>query len=316
MVLPRFVPPMLAAAGDFFSSEEHLYEVKWDGIRCLVRCDGQGVCLMSRNARDITAAFPDLTTVEHQVNGMDWIMDGELIVLDSQGIPRFDLVCRRNLMTNRQRIGHAAQIHPAVLIVFDLLYLNGENLLHLPLEIRRRTLEQALSPNARVQLSPAMIGADSRFHQAVVRQGMEGTVIKDLQSAYHAGKRTEHWTKVRHVLQSDCVICGFIPKGAAAFQSLLLGQYNAVGQLVYVGHVGTGFTSRLQTRLCELLNRLKQNEPAVTISPADGKKAHWVKPVLVCAIEHLCWTGDHKLRHPVFCGLRQDKSPQECVLEP
>jgi bifunctional non-homologous end joining protein LigD len=307
---------MLASTGNYFTSEEHLYEVKWDGLRCLVRYDKQGVTLMSRNARNISAAFPELTTIDQQVDGDNWMIDCELIALNSQGKPEFDLVRKRNLLTDEQRIHHEAQMHPATLIAFDLLYLNDQSLQNLPLNQRRQTLTLILSSNERIQLSPAKIGAGQWFHQAVVQQGMEGTMIKDLQSAYLPGQRTKHWIKVRHVRQSDCVICGFIPKGTDSFQSLLVGQYRADGQLVYVGHVGTGFTNRLQTELSAQLRKLRQDSTPVDIPYAAAKRAQWVRPVLVCVIEHLTWTADHILRHPVFRGVRQDKLPEECLLEP
>jgi ATP-dependent DNA ligase len=144
--------------------------------------------------------------------------------------------------------------------------------------------------------------------------GMEGTMIKELRSAYQPGKRTHHWVKVRHILQADCVIGGFVAKGAEEFGSLLVGQYDRNDQLIYIGHVGSGFTTAENMAIASALKRITRSAPPFAEACAATRATIWVEPVLVCVVEHLTWTSDGALRHPVFRGIRTDKETQECRL--
>lgn len=314
MTLPTFIAPMLASPGAFFQAEQYLYEPKWDGIRCLAFYDGQ-VRLMSRNAHDISARFPEFAELPAYVHGKSWVLDGELIVLDAQGKPSFDLVRNRNLLSQAAQIARKSATQPATLIAFDILYHQDEALLPLPLASRHARLHENVHPAALIQISPGMQNANYQFHQKMVAQGFEGTVIKDLASPYLPGQRTNRWIKVRQVAESDCVIGGYAAKATDSFHSLLLGQYAQEGNLVFVGHVGTGFTAAEQLAILSALKRLQRSTPSFTVIPRSATKgAVWVEPVLVCAIEHLTWTSEGMLRHPVFRSIRTDKLAIECKL--
>jgi len=315
MPLPTFIPPMLATPGPLTYSKESLYEPKWDGLRCLAFKDKR-LRLMSRNGRDMTAHFPDLADLAHCLHGEPWVLDGELVIFDDTGKASFDLVRDRNLTTTPTRITHLAQCHPAVLIVFDLLYHRGISLMDKMLRARRSLLEQHLEPGQHVALSPAVVGAGPGFHQTVVHHGCEGTMIKRLESPYAPGSRSPYWIKVRNVKETDCVIGGFVQRGPQQLASLLLGQHLLPAKtLHYVGRVGAGFSENQSQTLLNFLYRILTHAPPFTaIAPNLARGASWVRPIVVCRVEYLTWTAKGLLRHPVFRGIRSDKPPLECLL--
>ncbi|NLN19697.1 MAG: ATP-dependent DNA ligase [Firmicutes bacterium] len=314
MSLPRFVPPMLATPGPPVWSDEFLYEPKWDGLRCLAFKE-DCLRLMSRNGREMTAHFPELAGL-NCLRQTPWAVDGELVIFDESGQAVFDLVRNRNLTITPARRARMADEHPAVLIVFDLLYHDGINLMDKTLQERRRLLERHLQPGPHVVLSPATVGAGPEFHDVVLHYGCEGTMIKKLDSLYQPGKRSPYWIKVRNVKETDCVICGYTrnPQGLA---SMVLGQYRPSSEtLLYVGRVGTGFSTKDGATLLEFFNRIRTERSPFSerLDGGNGDITTWLKPLIVCRIEYLTWTANGLLRHPVFRGIRTDKTPAECIL--
>lgn len=308
---------MLATPGSLTYSDEFLYEPKWDGLRCLAFNDEQ-LRLMSRNGRDVTVQFPDLADLAHCLPHTPWVLDGELVVFNEVGQVSFDLVCDRNLTTTPVRLAHLAQRHPAVLIVFDLLYHQGNSLMDQTLSTRRRLLEKHLEPGRHVALSPAVVSAGPGFHQTAVQHGCEGTMIKRLNSPYTPGLRSLDWIKVRDVKETDCVIGGYIRRNSQQLASLLLGQHvTPAPPLRYVGRVGTGFTEKQNMILLSFLSRIHTERPPFPLGvSALPRGAIWVQPLVVCRIEYLAWTAKGLLRHPVFRGIRTDKAPSECTAAP
>jgi DNA ligase D-like protein (predicted ligase) len=300
-------------SGELFSSDLHLYEPKWDGIRCLAFA-AKPPRFLSRNGHDISACFPELAALGQRIRAREWVLDGELIVLDSSGKPSFDLARDRNLLQDSGRIRRSAEATPAVFIAFDLLYRAGEPLFDLTLAARRRLLEEILSPSDIVRLSPAVRNGGQAFHSAAVAAGLEGTVIKALSSPYLPGRRSKHWIKIRQVSAADCVIGGYTA-GGHGFRSLLVGQYDDA-ELVYLGHVGTGFSAAQKEVIVQALERITAAQsPFPAVPPAAAKGATWVRPAVVCTVEYLTWTGEGLLRHPVFRGIRSDKAAAECILQ-
>ena len=140
-------------------------------------------------------------------------------------------------------------------------------------------------------------------------------MIKRLNSLYHPGKRSPHWIKVRHVKETDCVICGYA-RGDQRLASLVLGQYRLSSKtLFYVGRVGTGFSAKDSATLLEFFSRIPTDRsPFSDMAAALNGDITWLKPLLVCRVEYLAWTTNGLLRHPVFRGIRTDKGPEECTL--
>lgn len=285
---------MLAtAAPGPFDSPTHLFEVKWDGWRCLAYLDA---CtrLYSRNGNPLTARFPELSSLHQQVHAPA-VLDGELVAMVG-GRPQF----------SRALAGKSGLIF----VAFDLLQLDGMPLLERPLEERRALLGQTLRPGPRAVLSEAVPARGLDLFQAVRERGMEGVVAKALGTPYVPGRRTQHWLKVTHRRRMDCVICGYQPGMGAGLGSLALGVYAADAGLVYIGHTGTGISWETARELLATLAPTAASP--LRHVPRDVRGVRWVQPELVCEVAYLELTPEGRLRHASFKGLRPDKDPHEC----
>jgi bifunctional non-homologous end joining protein LigD len=208
---------------------------------------------------------------------------------------------------------------PIVLFAFDLLWLDGRDLTEEPLEERRRLLEDIATEAGPLRLVATVDERGRAFFDKAKELGFEGVVAKRLGSHYLPGRRTKDWRKIKAVDHQDCVILGWT-RGtggrADTFGALLLGAYRD-GELIWIGQVGTGFN---RDTLEDLMGRLKAIEipspPIADPELAAVNGARWVHPELVCDVEYLEITRVGKLRAPSFKGLRTDKAPADCVLEP
>ncbi len=212
--LPPFLRPMLAQPGRPFDSDQHLFEIKWDGIRALAFIEQTGYRLLSRHGLELGALFPELATLTDLPPGT--LLDGELVVL-RRGRPELSLVQSRQQLRNGHKIRVRAQTTPATYIVFDQLYDEYRPLLGRPLSVRRDVLSTTLGSagprcdtnhagdtdhagetnHARVVFSQGVTGAGRAFFQQVVEQQLEGVVAKHLDSLYRPGRRNGAWIKIR-----------------------------------------------------------------------------------------------------------------------
>jgi bifunctional non-homologous end joining protein LigD len=300
--------PMLATlAHELPAGEGWLYEVKWDGYRALAYLAGGEATLVSRNGNDLTPRFPDVAkALAKHVKTPDCVLDGEVCALDEAGRPSFSAMQQGKAGT------------PIVYEVFDLLELEGEPLLDLPLAERRAKLEQLLDRRKQttVRLSETFEDGPALFH-AAHEQRLEGVIAKRSDSPYRQGKRTREWLKVKTHGRQEFVIGGYTKgqgRRSGRFGSLVLGVWQGK-ELVYVGNCGTGFTDRDIDDLLDRLRPLEQPESPFRTVPKMPKvrKADvvWVKPELVCEVEFVEWTHDGRLRAPSFQGLREDKPSRE-----
>lgn len=326
-----FAPMLAAAAPEPFDSDDFLFEIKWDGIRCLASIVGGSTRLYSRNGRDITRLFPELVNLSTAMAGATAVLDGELCVLDG-ATPNFHHIQRRVVLSADISIERTALKHPALYIVFDLLHLDGTDLFHSPLANRRQLLETVWRGDDYAVLSTGVPGRGRDLYAAAVARGLEGIVAKRLDSPYVPGRRTGHWLKIRHHRELDGVIGGYTPKGTDDFASLAVGLYvdrhpdgknwmwdepslnvPAGRPLVYIGNVGTGFAAALRRDLMRRLATLQVNVSPFASPKHLPKDTRWVHPQLVCRVRYLHFTPAGHLRQPTFLGLRVDKSPYECT---
>lgn len=305
-----------------FDSDEHLFEPKWDGYRCLAFLDRdafprRGMMLQSRRGADLTARFPELAAL----GARPWrrtILDGELLALRGGRADFYGLARRLGLPD----AAGAAPPEAVVLVVFDMLMERGEELVRLPLVERRARLERCLreAGAAGLALSPAVAGCGRALYRLALAHGLEGVVAKRASSPYLPGRRSPDWLKVRRRQELDCVIGGVAPGAVAGFGSFLVGAYADPGArrrgepLRYLGHVGSGLGA---AEVARVLARLRPRAtPPFAEVPRERAQALWVEPELVCRVEFQEITPAGRLRHPVYRGLREDKSPDECVLPP
>lgn len=305
--------PMMAVAGTPFDSPDYIYEVKWDGIRCLAYL-GEETYLFSRNANNLTYHYPELKNL-HQVftPSTPLVLDGELVSFEGDK-PSFRQLLVRNRLQNQASILQAATQSPAVLMVFDILNIGGKSLLNLPLLHRKQLLADYMGDHPALRLCDYLKGEGTTFFQAVSNLGLEGMVAKQIDSLYYPGKRSQFWKKIKSMQEEDLVVCGYTPgKGRCqALGSLILGGYRD-GVLTYAGLVGSGLSHSITELLLELLKPLESAKPSLNIFPSLNQPV-WVIPRLVCTVSYLERSSGGELRHSSFIGLRQDKEAEECLL--
>ncbi|TDA69985.1 MAG: ATP-dependent DNA ligase [Clostridia bacterium] len=295
---------MLAVPGSPFDSPEFIYEVKWDGYRCLAYLDRE-TRLQSRNLLDISARFPELADLHRTVTATPVVLDGEIIVLGEDGRPSFSRLQARGRLSEPRRT-------PAIYVAFDALFYQGQNICREPLLRRKERLEQAVPERENLIISRYVEEHGRDFFRACVQAGLEGTMAKEKGSLYLPGKRSPHWRKFRHTRQGDFVVVGYEPgRGKRLLGSLILAE-SRDGNLVYRGKVGTGFDRGEEEYLWQQLLNLAPSPPPFSAIPQEASRAIWVQARLVCTVRYLEMTPEGCLRHPVYAGLRPDKEPEEC----
>ena len=286
------------------------YEFKWDGIRALLDVGGHGVRITSRRGNDVSAGYPELVAQAAEVG--DALIDGEIVAF-VDGRPSFGQLQTRMHLRGARDVARAALEAPVTFVAFDLLRRFGVDLTTRPYTERRATLERFAAENDGWTLSPTF--DDGPATEQVARaHGLEGVVAKRADSPYHPGRRSEQWRKLRFVRAGDFAVIGW--EGAAespdTLSSLLLAIVTGDG-LRFAGKVGSGLSGRsaalVQRRLTA---RASAVVPGVPRS-IGGRHLHWVEPEVVVEVEFASWTGDQRLRHPVFRGIRDDKTVQEAL---
>jgi DNA ligase D-like protein (predicted ligase) len=299
--LPDFVEPMLARLEKRpFDSNEHLFEIKWDGIRALTFVENGAHRMLSRRRNDMTDRYPDLAFLAGLPAGT--LLDGELVVL-RDGRPDFRAVMSREQARGSLKIQNLVQTHPASYVVFDVLYLDHHPVMQRPLTARRELLRDLVEStgNARLVLSEGVVGQGVHTFEQMRAMGLEGMVAKHLDSAYMAGARTDAWIKVKTTEQIHCVILGYAQDDTGGLKSLIIGTEQD-GALRCIGKVGSGLSEAERGRLRERLDASRRERPLVETS----EEGVWVEPELFCLVSYHERTPDGNLRAPVFEGLVTD----------
>jgi bifunctional non-homologous end joining protein LigD len=248
------------------------------------------------------------------------VLDGEVVVLDSAGRPRFGLLQNRINLTKQADIQRAAKVYPAQLMLFDLLHVNGQSLLRRPYDERRELLETLVQPppGSRVHVPPIFDGDLKAALETSGQLELEGVVAKRRDSIYQPGRRTRTWLKMKLHRTQEVIVGGWRPgKGRreGGIGSLLVGVPTTEG-LKYVGRVGSGLNDHQLDELQDLLEPLaRKTSPLIDVPREDARDAHWVTPSLVGEITYGELTQPGRFRHPVWRGLRHDKTPNEVVWE-
>lgn len=318
-VLPLHIPPMLATMSPLpTNGDDWGYEFKWDGIRAILFWDGAQVRIDSRNLLNITAQYPEFHNLGSWLPSPFWVLDGEILALDSWGRPSFALLQQR-MHLSANRAAKVARRVPVWYFVFDVLHAEGHSLLELPLHQRRAVLENLPFAHkktySQARVSPLFFVDGRALLQTAKTYGLEGVVAKRLNSKYQPGFRSPHWRKTKLVKTEDLVIGGWSPQKQSTRRigSLGLGYYDKQGRFRYAGSVGTGFSDRIHRNLVELLHKLKSQKSP--FYEAESPKLIPVRPCLVVRVEYRRWPKGGQIQQASFKGLREDKLPNEIVLE-
>ena len=313
MAPPKWIRPQLSKlTARAPSGPQWIYEIKLDGYRMAARIEGGAVHLLTRSGLDWTNKYPSTASALEKLKVKSAYLDGELCGVRPDGVTAFDLI-----QQSSDSGGDGL-----VYFVFDLLELDGDNLMAQPLIDRKKRLAVLLkSPPAGVVFNDHQTGDGEAFRRAACQHGLEGVVSKRADRPYLPDDRSA-WVKTKCLNRAEFVIVGWTdPEGSRPFLgALLLGYYDNDRRLLYAGRVGTGMS---QKTLALLQRRLKplavKTMPLAVPPPKETRfggrlalsRVHWVRPELVAEITYLSWADDGLLRHTVFIGLREDKPASE-----
>lgn len=320
--IPTDLEPMLAAVGPLPAGPGWVYEPKWDGFRTLVYRDGDSVQLISRGARPMTRYFPELVAPLRALPQQRYVLDGEMIIVTSEGLDFDSLQLRLHPAESRVRL--LAERTPAQFVAFDLLAEGEDDLRPQPLSERRRRLESFLAGvQPPLHLTPYTTDPEVglEWFKTFEGAGLDGVIAKRQSGPYQAGKRG--WVKIKHERTADCVVIGFRwSADRRTLGSLLLGLYDEAGSLHYVGHTSS-FSAAEKKALLERLEPLRGAEPAIPQGRMPGGPSRWsrgketewesLRPELVCEVSYDKLQSGERFRHA--CGFRRwrpDKPPEAC----
>lgn len=296
-----------ASAEAPFSSAEYLFEVKWDGLRCILFRDPDGgVHLKDRGLNDLTADLPEVAAAARRVPPGS-VIDGELVATDNDGRPDYPRL--------RQRLAGGARMRdevPTAYLAFDALYLEGRPLLRQPVLRRRARLAKAVEGGGHIFV-PQHIEEDGvELFEACLERGLEGVVAKHVQSPYVPGQRSPFWLKVKAVKSDDFVVIGWTGASQKPFDALVVG-FHEEGRLLPCGTVGGGYDDDAMKVLRAHMGELATDSSPLEPPPIMMRPVHWVRPELVVSIRYSEWSPDGTLRFPIFNGLRPEVDASEAV---
>jgi bifunctional non-homologous end joining protein LigD len=305
--LSSFIAPMTAHLSDLpaFDSADWLFEIKWDGYRAIAEIGKRENRLYSRNGLTFDKAYSKVFTALELIK-VEAVIDGEIVVFDETGKPNFQKL---------QNYKNTSK-YPIQYYVFDCLNYKGKSIVNIPLIERKEILKKLIPESNVIRYCDHVEGDGKEFYRQIEKMGLEGMIAKKKNSSYQIAKRSSDWLKIKNIKSQEFIIVGYTePKGSrAAFGSLLLAVKEGK-KLVSVGNVGTGFTDKSLKEIHAKLSRIVRKTSPLTTPIKESESITWVEPVLVCNVKFTEITEDGSVRHPVFLGLRVDKSVGEIRIE-
>jgi bifunctional non-homologous end joining protein LigD len=314
MKQPAWLEPELATlTQDRFSDPAWLYERKLDGERCLAYRDGDEVRLLTRNQKQVSTTYPEISAALAAQDSADFIIDGEVVAFDGAATSFSRLQQRLGIRSPDDRLRRAV---PVYYYIFDVLWADGRDVRPAPLRERKRILRALLTWRDPLRFSVHRTNDGEAYYAHACASGWEGLVVKRGDSPYRAG-RSRDWLKFKCQNAQEFVIGGYTdPQGTrSGLGALLIGYYDAGGQLTYAGKVGTGFDEATLASLSSTLAGLERRSAPFGRGSLPRSGVHWTEPDLVCQVAFSEWTSAGQLRHPRYQGLRRDKDPASVVRE-
>lgn len=325
--MPRNVEPMKGVLVDApFDRCGWIFEDKYDGIRAVSYIQNGKLDIFSRNQKPMTLRYPELKQLPKWIKAKEAILDGEIIVVNESGTASFQDLQARFGLTKTSSIERLSKTQKIVYYVFDLLYLDGYNIMGAKLLDRKVLLSKIVTVQKGFKVAPHVARNGIKLFQAAEKQHLEGIIAKDGDSRYEE-RRSNEWLKIKTSMRQEAVIVGYtMPEGSREyFGALHLGLYQN-GKLVSVGKVGTGFDRNRLTEIYDLMQPLKISDPPFgfpalkrnkweAIRGRNLSEVQWLKPKLVCEVKFTERTSDGSFRHPSFVGLRFDKKAKDCNYE-
>src|ERR671914_275169 len=324
---PLSVKPMLAGHADMpFDNKDWVYEVKWDGVRAILFQNKakEIIEIQSRNGKNITHRYPEIIESANSVVKCNEsaVLDGELVVLNKEGIPDFQMHQKRMNVESQRDIEFLSTNMPATYFVFDILYIDGSDVQDLKFLDRRKILNSVIADGSkRIRISEYIEEEGIALFKSALEKHLEGIVAKHKQSKYHQASRSSAWLKIKGILTQDCIVVGYT-KGEGNredyFGSLILAAYDdETGKLRFIGHSGSGFGFDQLKETLTIMQRLRTENNFCPIEsvPYTNSKPTWLRPELVAEVKFSGWTEDFIMRAPIFLRFRYDKLPTECRIE-
>jgi bifunctional non-homologous end joining protein LigD len=310
---PCFIEPMAALSVNALpEGPEGSYELKLDGYRALIIKDGTSIRVRSRNDKDLMPMYPAVAAAGRRLQAEQAIVDGEIVAIDKQGRPSFQALQHRGTHPD----------HTIVFYAFDLLHLNGESTIGLPLNERRTKLARIIEKSG-LLLSLELPGSVADIVSTVRAMQLEGVVAKRKASIYEVGERSGNWQKLKLEHQQEFVIGGYRPSGNSSVDALLVGYFDeqqlrfaAKVRAGLVPHVRSEFARKLkppQVKDCPFADLPSKGSSrwGGGVSAEDMKEMIWTKPQVVVQIQFVEWTAENRLRLSRFVGLRLDKAASD-----
>ena len=302
----EIAPMLIGAEEPAFDDPDYIYELKLDGVRCIVYADGDYLEIRNKRNVRLLPNFPELKGIQKQIK-KKCILDGELYIF-KDGRTDFSEIQRRALMNGGSfKTELLAKKLPASFTAFDVLYLEGEDITKKPLMDRKKILDKLIKENDRITISRYIENDGITLYNLTKEKDLEGIVAKKKDSKYFFGKRTKEWIKCKNMIEIDYVITGYIHKDNNMI-SLILGLYDGK-KLIYKGHATLGASlSYVQDH-----SKVAGNCPFAEI-PEGNERANWIQPHLVGTVKFMEFTTSGGMRQPVFKGYRDDKKVTDCTV--
>jgi bifunctional non-homologous end joining protein LigD len=310
-----------------FDNKDWVFEVKWDGVRAILFLHKtKGLLkIISRNGKTITHRYPEIIEAVKSSSAIinckeSIILDGEIVVLNKEGRPDFQSHQRRMNVDSIKDIEKLSHKMAASYYLFDILYIDGRNLQSLSFLERRKNLSDVIvQNNNRILISDYIPERGIDIFQRIKSMDLEGIIAKNKYSKYIQGTRSTNWLKIKNIKSQDCVVIGYTRgegNRQGYFGSLLLAIYDVQEkELRFAGHTGSGFDFGQLNEICSKLQQMKIEECPAKFIPYTNREPVWIRPELVAEVKFSGWTKEKIMRSPIFLRFREDKSPEECVME-